>query len=242
MQTNDFIMMPVPVASFAAVCALLGGASTSAIAASIPAGNGKPAGASGSEPSTSSTPSPTTAPADAPVAGAASGGDGAGDASGEVDAEGWPWTAELHAGTKTKTKAGLWRMKVGATRPDPKPGFAKVGGDDISTDATASGGAPTPTPTPTPAPAVEEDDEFAAFRAAAADKPAEAKARTYTDADLGALCNQAATKLGDPAPIKAIIAEFMPEGTVPHSRNVPADKRADFVKAVEAKAGIEFAG
>jgi hypothetical protein len=34
----------------------------------------------------------------------------------------------------------------------------------------------------------------------------------------------------------------VPEGQVAHSRNIPEDKRAEFVKDVEAKAGIEFAG
>lgn len=48
-----------------------------------------------------------------------------GDNGSEVDAEGWPWSADMHSATKTKTKAGLWRMKVGVSRPDPKPGFPK---------------------------------------------------------------------------------------------------------------------
>lgn len=43
----------------------------------------------------------------------------------EIDADGHPWNAEIHAASKSKTKAGLWRMKVGATRPDPLPGFPK---------------------------------------------------------------------------------------------------------------------
>lgn len=41
----------------------------------------------------------------------------------QVDAHGWPWSADLHAVTRNLTKEGLWRMKVGVTRPDPKPGF-----------------------------------------------------------------------------------------------------------------------
>ena len=41
----------------------------------------------------------------------------------EYDAAGWPWDANLHAATKTMTKDGLWRMKVGVSRPAPKPGF-----------------------------------------------------------------------------------------------------------------------
>lgn len=55
-----------------------------------------------------SAPSPTPAPA--PAA-----------ADDDVDAQGWPWSAELHASTKAKTKDGLWRMKVGVSRPAPKP-------------------------------------------------------------------------------------------------------------------------
>jgi hypothetical protein len=47
----------------------------------------------------------------------------AGADAGELDAGGWPWDASLHASTKGKTKDGLWRMKVGVSRPDPKPGF-----------------------------------------------------------------------------------------------------------------------
>lgn len=43
----------------------------------------------------------------------------------ELDADGWPWSPELHSATKTKTQAGLWRMKVGASRPEPKPGYPK---------------------------------------------------------------------------------------------------------------------
>jgi len=40
-----------------------------------------------------------------------------------LDAEGWPWEPEMHAPTKTKTSKGLWRMKVGVSRPEPKPGY-----------------------------------------------------------------------------------------------------------------------
>lgn len=41
----------------------------------------------------------------------------------ELDAEGWPWSDDLHASSKSRTKDGLWRMKPGVTRPDPKPGY-----------------------------------------------------------------------------------------------------------------------
>lgn len=173
---------------------------------------------------------------------------------GEIDAHGHPWSAELHASTKGKTKDGLWRMKVGVTRPDPLPGFPVDGGtgtgtsQETPTPSATSTTATEPASAPT-ATAVEEDDEFAAFRNAAAasdatDQAAAASvpARTYSDADLGALCNQAAVKLGDPSPIKEVIAQYVPEGQVAHSRNIPEDKRAEFVKAVEGKAGIEFVG
>ena len=39
----------------------------------------------------------------------------------EVDASGAPWDASLHAATKTKTSANLWRMKVGVARPVAEP-------------------------------------------------------------------------------------------------------------------------
>jgi hypothetical protein len=179
------------------------------------------------------------------------------DASHEIDAHGHPWSADLHASTKGKTKDGLWRMKVGVTRPDPLPGFpvdapvAAAGtGTSSETEApSATSQTATAAASGQPTTSGEDDDEFAAFRAAAAasdavDQTAAANvpARTYTDADLGALCNQAAVKLGDPSPIKEIIARYTPEGQVAHSRNIPEDKRADFVKEVEDKAGIQFAG
>lgn len=43
--------------------------------------------------------------------------------SDEIDAHGHKWDENLHAATKTKTKDGLWRMKVGVKRPDPLPGY-----------------------------------------------------------------------------------------------------------------------
>lgn len=170
------------------------------------------------------------------------------DGAPDVDAHGWPWSADLHASTKGTTKDGLWRMKTGVTRPDPKPGYPKATGTEQGTVST-SVSAPTVTEA-APAPeTIAEDDEFAAFRAAAEKADAEddaakasVPARKWTDADLGALCNQAATKLGNPMPVKEVIAQFVPAGVVAHSRNVPEDQRTAFVAAIEAKAGIEFAG
>jgi hypothetical protein len=173
--------------------------------------------------------------------------------AGDVDTGGWPWSSDLHAATKGKTKEGYWRMKVGVARPDPKPGFpvASTGG---GATGTTSNGAASPAsetaPASTAGPVTDaEDDEFAAFRQAAANADANdaaaaaaAPARKWTDADLGALCNQAAVKLGDPTPVKTIIGEFVPEGQVPHSRNVPEADRAAFAAAVEKAAGITFAG
>lgn len=236
-------------AQLRAVYALLGGASV----AGLSAGN---VAAASTVDLAALAPAPTAAvptPAAEQSGSAAGASPAVSDETVEVDAHGHPWSADLHAATKTQTKDGLWRMKVGVTRPAPKPGFPKATGTE------ASGTAPSPStsaisPAATaaaPAPSVteDEDDEFAAFRAAAAkadaaDAAAQASipARKWTDADLGALCNQAAVKLGDPAPIKAIIADFVPEGVVAHSRNIPEASRADFAKAIEAKAGIEFAG
>lgn len=35
----------------------------------------------------------------------------------DLDSAGQAWNEEIHAATKTKTSAGLWRMKVGVSRP-----------------------------------------------------------------------------------------------------------------------------
>src|SRR6185369_11444781 len=234
-------LVPVMITSsaqLAAVYALLGGASPVALAS-----GGKPV---------SAQPSPTSdAPAASVSAPAAASTETApaGDPN-EVDAGGHPWSADLHASTRGTTKDGYWRMKVGVSRPADLPGFPKDTGTATATSPT-SASAPAATQAD-PAPAAtagDDDDEFAAFRAAAAKTDAEdatakasVPARKWTDADLGALCNQAAVKLGDPAPVKAIIAEYVTEGETPHSRNIPEDKRAAFAAAIEAKAGIEFAG
>lgn len=230
-MNDDIIMMPVPRSQFTAVCALLSGVALSAIAVSA---------------------KPTTigiadlAPqADAPESAAV-----ADVADGTLDAAGWPWDPSLHASTKGTTKDGLWRMKVGVARPDPKPGFPKADAASTGgTGTTSNGAAGQSSGTAASAAAGEDEDEFAAFRAAAdnvngtnAAAAANIPARKWTDADLGALCNQAAVKAGDPAPIKAIITDFVPAGQVPHSRNIPDDQREAFAQAVESKIGITFAG
>jgi len=97
-------------------------------------------------------------------------------------------------------------------------------------------------PIPGAAATTAEDDEFAAFRnAAAAAAPAEAGARSWTDADLSALCNQAAVASGAPEKVKVIITKFVGD-EVAHSRNIPADKREEFALEVEAAFGITYAG
>jgi hypothetical protein len=48
-----------------------------------------------------------------------------GDQSNTVDAHGHAWDAKLHAKTQSMTKDGLWRMRVGVSRPAPKEGFPK---------------------------------------------------------------------------------------------------------------------
>ena len=256
MNDTFFINMPIPASMYVAVCALIGagaGASAgnqqrvvlsgdNASAGTAPASVGNETSAQGDQASDGRGLTVTT---NASLSDAG---------SGEIDAHGHPWSADLHASTKGKTKDGLWRMKVGVSRPDPLPGFpaeaaAATGTSQetattsaTSQDATAGANAQAGT-------SAEDEDEFAAFRNAAAasdatDAAAAASvpARKFSDADLGALCNQAAVKMGDPSPIKEIIAQFVPEGQVAHSRNIPEDKRAEFVAAVEAKAGIEFAG
>lgn len=231
-------------AQLASVYALLG---ASALAGAMAA----PAVAAAAAPEPAPTAVAPTAAAEqpAPAAEAPPAAD-----SDEVDAGGWPWSADLHASTKGKTKDGYWRMKVGVTRPADKPGFspsnaaaAAPGSPEASQSASAGNAGSAAAPAAEAS--SDDDDEFAAFREAAAKTDAEAgaaaaavPARKWTDADLGALCNQAAVKLGDPSPIKEIIAQFVAEGEVAHSRNIAEDKRADFAAAVEAKAGITFAG
>lgn len=165
----------------------------------------------------------------------------------ELDAHGHPWTAGLHASTKGKTKEGLWRMAKGAERPDPAPGFPM-------TDAAAAEAEPEATSESAPSAGEEtapvadtsfdEDDEFAAFRDAGDTAEVVVPARTWTDADMSKLTGQAAVKMGDARipELKARIADFVPEGSVPHSRNVPANLREECAAAIEELAGIEFAG
>jgi hypothetical protein len=74
---------------------------------------------------TTTTPAPKPPVTPAPQAGTATSGKLDVDPNADVDADGRPWSPELHSATKTKTQAGLWRMKVGASRPEPKPGFPK---------------------------------------------------------------------------------------------------------------------
>lgn len=240
----EFINMPIPVERFTDVCAVLAGVKIFNL-------------------TTREASSPAAAPVDPAAEFAAPEFakvpvDGAPEESGELDAAGWPWSPDMHASTRGKTKEGLWRMKIGVSRPDPKPGFPKETADeeksagDISTqeDGAVSTSEASVMPGPAdPAIDADEEDEFAAFKAAAdkanaveASAAENVPARKWTDADLGMLCNQAATKLNDPAPIKAIIAKFVPDDAVPHSRNIPAERREEFAQAIEAKAGIEFAG
>ena len=243
MKMNDYreITVAVPTdklgAFYSTLGALLGGTAMVAVA---------------SAPSPASKPAAAAPVAEAPSAAAtgaesASDGNGAGAASnsGEVDTGGHPWSADLHASTQGKTKDGYWRMKVGVSRPADLPGFPKGGEGNGGTGTAANGTAAQAGATAASAAATstDDDDEFAAFRNANAGGDAgKAVERKWTDADLGALCNQAATKLGDPAPVKAIIVEMVPDGEVPHSRNIPADQREAFAQKVEAAAGITFEG
>lgn len=191
--------------------------------------------------SPASTPTPAPAEATSNVPEGAEG----------VDAHGHPWSADLHASTGSKTKEGLWRMKPGVARPDPLPGFPVETGNTAATGATS---------TPTSGAAVEQaasatapnagasaedpDDEFAAFRAATAANEANTTAasapaaRKFTDADLAVIANAAAQKLGDPQPVKDLIAQYVGEGAVAHSRNIPEAARQGWVDAIVARTGI----
>lgn len=93
---------------------------------------------------------------------------------------------------------------------------------------------------PSDAPAAADDDEFAQFATGAA-APSVVSARSWTDADLSKLCNQAALAAGGPEKVKPLIAEYMPADVTPHSRHVPADKREEFAQKVEAAHGITYA-
>lgn len=83
----------------------------------------KPAPAPAATPKAVPVPPAAGASTNAANAGDSSGEGDKGDATGVLDAEGWPFDPAMHAATQTKTKAGLWRMKVGVSRPDAKPGF-----------------------------------------------------------------------------------------------------------------------
>ncbi len=187
---------------------------------------------------------PTSAPAEATGSSVPEGAEG-------VDAHGHPWSADLHASTGSKTKEGLWRMKPGVARPDPLPGFpvetgntAATGVTSTPTNGAAGEQAGSATGPSAGASAEDPDDEFAAFRAAAAANDANTAAasaptvRKFTDADLAVIANNAAVKLGDPQPVKDLIAKYVGEGNVAHSRNIPDDKRQAWADEIAARAGI----
>lgn len=230
---TEFVNMPIPVEKFTAVCALLGGVSLSNI---VDFHTQKvPETYSATYVVAPEVISEATAIEQTLLATTES-------EDIETDANGVPFDTALHTGTKKKD--GTWRMKKGAETPSSTSTASPANGTAAGVTEPAGS---SPIEEPASAVASQEEDEFAAFREAAAKVDAAATPvvvpeREWTDADLGALCNQAAVKLGDPSPVKEQIAKFVPEGEVAHSRNVPADKRAEFAKAIEAAAGIEFAG
>jgi len=210
-----------------AVYALLGGVSGNATAilqASRPAASGSDGGTLTKQPEAAS-PSPST-----------SGSVHANPDGVTHDAAGTPFDPARHTGSIVKS--GLWRMKAGIPR-GPGEGEDAIPASGTGTSATATGSSGGST---APAPAADDDDEFAAFARAAGNSPTTAPARKWTVEDLSKLTNQAAQKLGDPAPVKELIGQYVPAGEVPHSRNIPEDKREAFAKALEARAGITFEG
>jgi hypothetical protein len=167
-----------------------------------------------------------TAAQAAPAAPASADG---GENAGKRDAAGTLFDPTRHTGTIVKS--GLWRMKTGLSR-----------GPGEGEDAIPAAGNPPPPPPPGAAtvPAAEED-EFAQFASQAA-APSAPAARNWTDADLSALCNQAAQKDGNPERVKPLIAKYIPAGQVAHSRNIPAEQRENFAREVEQTIGIQFGG
>lgn len=149
----------------------------------------------------------------------------------EMDSSGEPWDASVHVSTKTKTADGRWRRKPGAGSAPPVEASANAG---ASEEASSASGAKASS-------AAEDgtDDEFAAFHAASNEAPA---TRSWSDADLAKLCNDAAIKLGNPDPIKHLIGEYVGEGQVAHSRSIAPDNREAFAQAVEQASGMTFAG
>lgn len=216
----------VPAGELKGLYAYLGGVSVAAIAV----GAASPAPVQGN---VSSTPSGSSSGPTQTV-GSASPAD-----NGERDAAGVLWDENKHASTKTKVGSGLWRMKVGVKRPDGEGEEAIPGNGTGTNAATPSSTAAAPTAqAASGAVTGEEDDEFAAFRAAAT-PPA---ARTWADGDLSKLCNQAAVKAGTPEKVKEIIAKYVPEGQQQHSRVIPVELRENFAKEIEAAFGIVYEG
>lgn len=162
----------------------------------------------------------------------------------ELDSAGVPFDPELHTGTKKKD--GTWRAKKGKADEAAALVEEVAEAEDEGNETNSFNGESTASEISPSSDTDGDEDEFAAFKEAAAqtEEPAEVVVpeRTWTDADLGQLCNDAAVKLGNPAPIKAMIAKYVPEGEVPHSRNVPNDQREAFAQEIEEAAGIEYAG
>jgi hypothetical protein len=153
----------------------------------------------------------------------------------ERDADNWPWRADLHAGSKGKTKDGLWRMKSGVERPAPLVKPEAVEPEAVEELEAVEPEAAVEEPTTVPN---FDDDEEAVWAQAAetAAVSAEVPAREWTDADLSSICQQAATALGGQSAVpavKALVADFIPEGSVNHSRHIEAGRRADFAEALQ---------
>lgn len=226
-MNRDYVMVPVHVSKLGAVFAMLAGTSPVAVAT----GNVAAAESHRSEPSPSASTVGTESTNAAPASSEAPN-----ENAGKTDAAGTVFDPARHTGSIVKS--GLWRMKAGIARGpgegEDSPTYVNPNGGSVSTS--------TPAATPTPA-LVEEDDEFAAFRAAATPAATAPAARSWTDADLSKLCNQAAVAKGSPDSVKALIAKYLPAGTAaPHSRMIPAETREAFAVEVEAVHGIKYEG
>lgn len=185
---------------------------------------------------TAAAPAPAAEPL--PVSDAAEASPPAGETP--VDSAGVVLDEAVHTGTQNKD--GTWRRKKGAPANAGNSSTGATGAalnGSASTEAAGQHGEPAPTSDA----GRGDDDEFAAFAAAAAEtEHVEVPARSWAEADLSKLCNQAATKLGSADKVKELIAQYVPEGEVAHSRNILVDDREAFAAAIEAAAGIQFAG
>lgn len=146
------------------------------------------------------------------------------DAAIDLDDEGQSWDENIHSPNKTKNADGTWRKKKNAAMPkiqdlEPANIVETVYIAEVTDDIKIG----------------NHVDSFEYF-----DDITLSASKEYTDADMSKICNQAASSSADINIIKKLIAETVPEGQVSHSRNIPLEKRVDFVQKLQQICQIEF--